>query len=206
MTAIKKAPGLTPEFLKQLRTRRVAVVHPNDADGAVLTQQLQRIGCQVQTFWPAPPELPENVDIVFCAVQPSPHTRGHHADLTRRCESAAIIAVIGYENPTVFDEMLQLGASGVLTSPVRSTGVLAALVMTLGVNEELHGLRKRVARLEQKLAGVQQVNDAKAIIMRTRGVSDTEAYRVMREQAMSKRVAVEEIARAIIHADAILSG
>ncbi|RZI77029.1 MAG: ANTAR domain-containing protein [Rubrivivax sp.] len=203
---MRKAPRLTPEFLKQLRTRRVAVVHPNDADGAVLTQQLQRIGCQVQTFWPAPPELPENIDIVFCAVQPSPHARGNHADLTRRCESAAIIAVIGYENPTVFDEMLQLGASGVLTSPVRSTGVLAALVMTLGVNEELQGLRKRVARLEQKLAGVQQVHDAKAIIMRTRGVSDAEAYRVMREQAMSKRVAVEEIARAIIHADAILSG
>lgn len=206
MSGIRKAPRLTPEFLKQLRTRRVAVVHPNDADGGVLTQQLQRIGCQVQTFWPAPPELPENIDIVFCAVQPSPGTRGSPADLTRRCDSAAIIAVIGYENPTVFDEMLQLGASGVLTSPVRSTGVLAALVMTLGVNEELQGLRKRVARLEQKLAGVQQVNDAKAIIMRTRGVADAEAYRIMREQAMSKRVAVEEIARAIIHADAILSG
>ena len=41
--------------------------------------------------------------------------------------------------------------------------------------------------------------------MRTRKVSDSEAYRVIREQAMSKRVATEEIARAIIHADGILS-
>ena len=42
--------------------------------------------------------------------------------------------------------------------------------------------------------------------MRTRGVSDAEAYKIIREQAMSKRVATEEIARAIIHADEILSG
>lgn len=204
MSTRLKGQRLTPEVLKQLRSRRVAVVHPNDADGAVLTQQLQRIGCQVQTFWPAPPELPEGIDIVFCAVQPSAH--GNHAELTRRCEAAVIIAIIGYENPTVFDEMLRLGASGVLTSPLRSTGVLAALVMTLGLNEELQSLRKRVGRLEQKLSSVNQVNDAKAIIMRTRNVGDAEAYRIMREQAMSKRVAIEEIARAIIHADAILSG
>ncbi|MGH6645524.1 ANTAR domain-containing response regulator [Aquabacterium sp.] len=203
MAEAKRGKRLTPEFLKQLRMKRVAVVHPNDADGSVLIQQLQRIGCQVQTFWPAPPELPENIDIVFCAVQPS--ARGSHADLTRRCESAVIIAIIGYENPTVFDEMLQLGASGVLTSPVRSTGVLAALVMTLGLNEELQSLRKRVVRLEQKLSSVNQVNDAKSILMRTRHVSDVEAYRIIREQAMSKRVAIEEIARAIIHANAILS-
>jgi AmiR/NasT family two-component response regulator len=203
MAEVKKGRRLTPEFIKQLRMKRVAVVHPNDADGGVLIQQLQRIGCQVQTFWPAPAELPDNIDIVFCAVQPS--VRGGHADLTRRCDSAVIIAIIGYENPTVFDEMLQLGASGVLTLPLRSTGVLAALVMTLGLNEELQGLRKRVLRLEQKLAGLNQVNDAKAIIMRTRQVSDAEAYRIMREQAMSKRVAVEEIARAIIHANAILT-
>ena len=41
--------------------------------------------------------------------------------------------------------------------------------------------------------------------MRTRQVSDSEAYRVIREQAMSNRVPTEEIARAIIHADGILS-
>ena len=40
----------TPPQLKELRTLRVAVLHPDDADGRQLTQQLQRIGCQVQAF------------------------------------------------------------------------------------------------------------------------------------------------------------
>ena len=36
-------------------------------------------------------------------------------------------------------------------------------------------------------------------------VSDEEAYRIIREQAMSKRTATEDIARAIIQADGVLS-
>ncbi|ARU03577.1 ANTAR domain-containing protein [Comamonas serinivorans] len=200
---LKRGKRLTPEFLKQLRTKRIAVVHPNDADGGVLLQQLQRIGCPAQAFWPPPKALPEPTDVVFCAVQhseaPTP------LDWLGSCQGAAIIAVVGYENPTVFDDMLQIGASGVLASPVRSTGVLSVLVMALGLHEEVQGLRKRVLRLEQKLQAANQIHDAKAILMRTRGVNNTEAYRIIREQAMSKRVATEDIARAIIHANEILS-
>ncbi|MBY4674341.1 ANTAR domain-containing protein [Burkholderia multivorans] len=200
---MKQGKRLTPEFLKQLRIKRIAVVHPKDDDGDVLMQQLRRIGCQAQVFWPPPRSLPDDIDVVFCAVQPS--AVSNPLDWLQSCPSAVIIAVIGYENPTVFDDMLQCGATGVLTSPVRSTGVMAALVMTLALSEEVQSLRKRIVRLEQKLSSVNQINEAKLILMRTRGVSNTEAYRIIREQAMSKRVATEEIARAIIHANDILS-
>ena len=201
---MKKGNRLTPEFMRQLRSMRVAVVHPKDEDGSVLVEQLQRIGCQVQSYWPVPAVLADNLDILFCAVHPASPSRP--SELSRQCGSAVIIAVISYENPTILDEMLQLGASGVLTAPVRAIGVLASLVMALGISEEMQGLRKRVVKLEQKIASAHQISEAKAILMRTRNVSDVEAYRIIRDQAMSKRVATEEIAKAIIHADAILSG
>ena len=201
---MKRGKRLTPEFLKDLRSKRIAVVHPNDADRGVLLLQLQRIGCQAQAFWPPPESLPANTDIVFCAVQPS--ATGTGAGWVASCESAVIIAIIGYENPTIFDDMLQRGASGVMTSPIRSAGVLAALVMTLGQHQEMQALRKRVERLEQKLSSVQLIQDAKAALMRTRGIADAEAYRVMREQAMSKRMPIEDVARAIVQADSLLSG
>ena len=200
---MRQAKRLTPEFLKQLRSKRVAVIHPKDADGGVLMQQLQRIGLtQVHAFWPPPKTLPD-IDIIFCAVQPS--SIPTPMECLQSCPGAIIIAVIGYENPTVFDDMLQLGTSGVLTSPVRSSGVLAVLVMALGINEELQSLRKRMGRLEQKLSTANQINEAKLILMSSRGVDHKEAYRIIREQAMAKRVTTEEIARAIIHASSILS-
>ncbi|MFT3801444.1 MAG: ANTAR domain-containing protein [Burkholderiaceae bacterium] len=194
---------LGPEFLKQLRSRRVAVIHPNDADGGVLRLQLQRIGCQVHAYWPPPAELPEGTDIVFCSIQPERQTDSH--DWLRGCESAIVIGVIGYENPTVFDALLALNASWVITVPVRSTGVLSALVMTIQRQDEVRALNRRIARLEERLASGKLIGDAKAIIARSRQVSDDDAYRLLREQAMSRRVSVEEIARAIVNADAILS-
>lgn len=197
---MKRDKKLSLDFLKQLRSKRIAVVHPNDGDGEVLLQQLQRIGCQAQAFWPPPKAMPE-MDVIFCALQSDsmPLDWLHHG------ETAVVIAVIRYESPTVFEQMIDMGASGVLTAPLRSSGVLAALVMTMGLDAELQSLRKRVTRLEHKLASVNQINDAKAILMRTRGVSNAEAYKIIRDQAMGKRVATEEIARAIIHANDILS-
>ena len=66
-------------------------------------------------------------------------------------------------------------------------------------------MRRRIDRLQQKLQSANDVSQAKAILVRTRNVSDEEAYRIIREQAMSKRVATEDIARSTIQADGVLS-
>ena len=193
----------TPDLLRNLRNTRVMVFHPKDADGELLAQQLERIGCQVITMWPPLAELPDTVDVVFCAVRPD------HGAV--RCPwmngdpPVPVIAVINYENPTIVDAALRLGARAVLLSPLRSAGILSSLVMAKHQHAELRESRRRTARLEQKLLSANQISAAKAILVRTRNVSDDEAYRIIREQAMSKRTATEDIARAIIHADGILS-
>ena len=193
----------TPDLLRNLRNTRVMVFHPKDADGELLVQQLERIGCQVITMWPPLAELPDTVDVVFCAVRPD-----HGAVRSPWMDGdppVPVIAVINYENPTVVDAALRLGARAVLLSPLRSAGILSSLVMAKHQHAELRESRRRTARLEQKLLSANQISAAKAILVRTRNISDEEAYRIIREQAMSKRTATEDIARAIIHADGILS-
>lgn len=193
----------TPQLLRNLRKTRVIVFHPKDSDGEMLAEQLQRIGCQVVMMWPPLPDLPDTVDLVFCAVRPE------HAAL--KCTwmggepSVPVIAIIDYENPTVIDAALRMGARAVLVSPVRSAGILSSLAMAKHAHDELRDARRRAARLEQKLLSTNQIAAAKAILVRTRNVSDGDAYKAIREQAMSKRVPTEEIARAIIQADGILS-
>lgn len=198
-----RAQRSTPDLLRNLRNLRVLVFHPQDADGDMLIQQLQRIGCQVMSLWPPLPEIPETVDAVFCAVRPD------HAAF--KCSwmggeaQIPVVAVINYENPTIVDAALHMGARAVITCPVRSSGILSSLALAKQLTEEARGYRRRMERLEQKLLSANQISQAKAILMRTRNVSDSDAYRIIRDQAMGKRVATEEIARAIIHADGILS-
>lgn len=193
----------TPTLLKDLRSLRVLVFHPDDTDGKLLTQQLQRIGCQVQSFWPPLPALPEGVDVIFLAVRPESIEAGY--DWLKGEDVPAIITVVTYENPTIVESVLRIGSRAVLPSPVRSFGLLSALVVARQVDGALKERARKVRKLESKLQGVRSIAEAKSILMRTHGITDVAAYDMIREQAMSKRVTTEEIAAAIVNASEILS-
>lgn len=196
-------PRSTPELLKDLRSLRVAVFHPRDNDGEQLIRQLQRIGCQVQAFWPLSAELNEAFDVAFLAVNPEtialdlPWIKGEDAPIR--------VAVVNYENPTIVDGMLRLGASAVIATPIRSFGVLSTLILARQLARDLRLQRKRVAKLESKLGSIRKIADAKNVLMTSRKLSEEDAYAVIRDQAMVKRVTVEEIATAIVNANEILS-
>lgn len=193
----------TPELLKDLRSLRVAVFHPRDNDGEQLIRQLQRIGCQVQAFWPLTEELSGPYDVAFLAVNPEtitldlPWIKGEDAPIR--------VAVVNYENPTIVDGMLRLGASAVIATPIRSFGVLSTLILARQLAGELRQQRKRVAKLESKLQSIRKITDAKGVLMNSRQISEEDAYAVIRDQAMVKRVTIEEIATAIVNANEILS-
>jgi AmiR/NasT family two-component response regulator len=193
----------TPTLLKDLRTLRVLVFHPDDSDGKQLTQQLQRIGCQVQAFWPPLPALPEGIDVIFLAVRPESMEANY--EWLKADDVPAIITIVTYENPTIVESVLHIGSRAVLPSPVRSFGLLSALVLARQVHGELKERARKIRKLEAKLLGARRIADAKSILMRTHGISDGAAYDIIREQAMSKRVTTEEIADAIINANEILS-
>lgn len=193
----------TPPQLKELRQLKIAVIHPDDSDGRLLTQQLQRIGCQVQAFWPPVQVLPEGIDIAFMAVRPD--IVGLQFEWARSEDAPTVIAVVAYENPTIIEAVLGLKAKAVLPSPVRSFGLLSALVLAREAHKENSLLARRLRKVEAKLLGVRNVAEAKGILMKTHDVSEAEAYDLIRDQAMCKRTTTEEIAAAIVHAKDVLS-
>jgi AmiR/NasT family two-component response regulator len=202
-SATRHTLRVTPPQLKELRALKIAVIHPDDADGMQLTQQLQRIGCQVQAFWPPVQVLPAGIDIAFMAVRPD--IIGFHFEWTQREDAPTVIAVVTYENPTIVDAVLALGAQAVLPSPVRSFGLLTALVLARETHKENRSLTRRLRKVEAKLLGARHLAEAKAVLMKTHDISETQAYDLIREQAMSKRTTTEEIAAVIVHASEVLS-
>jgi len=199
----RRAVRTTPPLLKDLRTLRVAVFHPDDADGRQLTQQLQRIGCQVQAFWPPLPALPVGIDVIFLAVRPE--SMDTEFEWLKGEDVPTVIAVVTYENPTIVETVLHIGAQAVLPSPIRSFGLLSALVVARCVHRDMKRQARRLRKLEAKVLGVRQIAEAKSILVRTRQITEDAAYDLIRDQAMSKRVTTEEIAAAIVNANEIMS-
>lgn len=193
---------VAPRLLHDLRMLRVAVFHPQDRDSEELLLQLRRIGCQVQAFWPPATRLPLAVDLVFLAVHPNVALPDWAT--SRDPGGPVIIAVVMYENPTIIEAVLKLGVESVITSPVKAFGLLATIVVARQIRHQRSVLLKQNQKLESKLSGMRQVLEAKMILMDAKRISEEEAYKLMREQAMIKRVTVEQIARTIVDVHKIL--
>ena len=191
-----------PIFFRDPRDLRVAVFVPEDWDREMLSQQLKRIGCQVSSTWPPSPKLPDKTDLVFCAVMVQSSARMEWMCL--EC-MVPVIAVVNYENPTILELALQMGAKNILMSPFRSSGVLSILTTALHIHDQHLMLREKNQRIEKKLMFSGLISDAKAVLMRVGPMSNTDAYERLRAQAMAKRISIEEVARSVIDADTLLS-
>lgn len=165
--------------------------------------QLQRIGCQVKAIWPPPSGSPKDVDLVIFAVRPE--VLSLDLPWLTREDRPAVIAVVTYENPTILEAVLALDAHGVIASPVRSFGLLTSIVLARHQFESKRASEKYLSKLERRLTGLRKMAKAKEILMQTHTISEQDAYSIIRNQAMVKRITTEEIADAVIKASEILA-
>ena len=191
------------EILRDLRGLRIEVMHPPDAEGISLVEHLRRIGCVTTTVWPLPDEVAAGSDIVVLAVEHD--SREPLRRLFRgQDRQPTVIGVVEYENPSILQLVLEIGAHAVIERPVRPFGLLTQLAIARSLWLRQQGAGQRVQKLERKLAGMQRIQRARLILMASQGMTEEEAYQTLRRQAMSKRMSLEDMASAIINAHDLL--
>lgn len=192
------------DLIQEIRNLHVMVALPREQSADELIQQVNRIGCQVEHRWPLPDTLLEKFDLVFLDVTDQNAERLNRF-INSSKSSQTIVAVLGYENPSVLELILEIKAHSVLNKPVRASGVMTSMLLARKIQAERLLHSKAMKALKDKLENVQKVNDAKFVLMRHRGVNEREAYDLIRKQAMAKRATTADIAQAIINAESILS-
>jgi len=186
-----------------LRGARVLVIHPRDAEGEALIDQLKRIGCNVHGVWPPPATIPRDIDTVFQFVESSeepafPAISDEH--------SPTLVAIVDYENPTILKRLLDSNAHGVVNKPIRSFGILSSLVLARSLRGYTRRLEGKVQKLEETLKARRDVDKAVKILVGLKKISEFEAYELIRQQATQKRLAMADIAVSIINAQEMLGG
>ncbi len=192
------------QILRDLRGLRVQVIHPPDTEGVSLIEHLRRIGCTVEAQWPIPEAFSDAVEVVLLSIDHD--SRDEIAKLLRSQNQRrpVLIAVVGYENPSTLQLVLESGALAVVERPIRPFGLLTNLTIARSLWIERQDAARRIRKLERKLSGIQKIQKAKSILMEKQGLGEEEAYQTLRQQAMAKRVPMEEMATAIINADELL--
>jgi AmiR/NasT family two-component response regulator len=198
-----KRTAQTPAILRDLRSLKVVVIHPRDQDCEELLAQLQRIGCDVEVCWPRLDSLPCNTGLVVMAIRPEALSVDY--PWLGTSTSPPVIPVVTYENPITIEAVLRLNAFATIPSPVRSFGLLTAIAVALTQFKASRARERYIERLEQKQAKVLVIRQATRIVMDSRGMSEEDAYQLLRSQAMLKREQIETVAGDIVKAYETLS-
>jgi AmiR/NasT family two-component response regulator len=195
---------LAIQILRDLRGLRVQVVHPPDNERVRLVEHLRRIGCMVEAQWPVPEGWADGFDIMLLAIEHD--VRDEIQRLLKSSDGTrpTLIAIVGYEDPTTLQLVLEAGAVAVIERPIRPFGLLTHLTIARSLWLERRESEKKYRKLERKLAGMQRIQKAKAILMDGQGLSEADAYESIRRQAMAKRLSMDDMAAAIIHANELL--
>lgn len=183
-------------MLRRLRSMRVLVIHPDDQEREMFLAHLKRIGCQVQSIWPAPDNLPDNADVVLFLLNKTKDK----SSLSWMVSSDAIarIAIISFETPDILTELERLNVHGVLTKPIRIFGILAVLTTAIGLSRHENRLQQRVRSLDDTLKARRKIEQAVSILSAAKNISEEEAYRRLRDKSQNTKTSIAEIAKAII--------
>ncbi len=193
--------GIDREYLKEFRKLEFLVVIPFDEDGNNITRELRGLGGIVKQLWPAPVPLPTEGEILICELVPD------IAEFTSWLPGNSPLPFILHvpRNQEVdFKEIRNSAPHGLLYSPVTETSIATTILLARDQFNYERRLRFRINKLDDNLRSMRSVEKAKAILMEARNIGESEAYRVLRQTAMERRITLGTIAKAIVDSHELL--
>lgn len=192
------------QAVTELQRMSIGLFHPIDAEGKLIAEQLSRLGLSFDHVWPPSLERLQSVQVVILSLIPETVSK-FESQLVREFKRKIVISVLGYENPTVLSAACQLNSSALLYSPVKPFGVLSSIVLATSQNKIREDLFRRISKLEGRLESVRLIEQAKRFLMDARGVTEEDAFRILRNRSMDRRCSIEEIAQSIVTAKEALT-
>src|SRR6202790_1543565 len=181
-----------------VRGRRALMVMRDEREISILRRQLNRLGMTVAEQDPGEAPPPDKtVDVVVLDADSIPIK----SDPARAWKiQAPIIALIGTETPSRLKWLLDLQPASFLVKPLRSAGLYTALGVAFDFAQRRIDEAAYVERLEDRIRSRRVVFAAVLQIMRVHGLTETDAFTLVRQTAMRHRTTIEQLSAEIIAA------
>lgn len=135
--------------------------------------------------------------ILLGADSPSRDTLEHLATLNRRHPQPALL-LQGVANPELSQQALALGISAYVTEGLSPAAIRSLIEVSIAHAQQVHGLRRELARKQKSLAERKQIDAAKRVLWKEHGMSEDAAYQALKNHAMHKRCSIAEAARRLL--------
>jgi AmiR/NasT family two-component response regulator len=179
----------------------VTLVCEMDGEGEILFRHLQRTRAAVRHVWPAPDRIGDETDIVICEYGP-----GVSKLLAWMPGEplAALVLLLPQSGRVDLGELRAACPDSVLQRPYLSQAIDVALMLALDHFGFGKRTRQRIERLEENIHAMRDIERAKRQIMARKQVGEAEAYGILRDMAMQRRVTVAALASKLVDSAGML--
>ncbi|HQR81137.1 MAG TPA: response regulator [Actinomycetota bacterium] len=117
-------------------------------------------------------------------------------------QSTAVVMLTAFSQPELIQRAIAAGVMGYLVKPFKPEELRAALTVARQRHTQLLQEQQRSRELEQSLADRKIIERARGLVMQRLGIGEDAAYTWLRKAAMDQRLALVEVARRTLAADA----
>lgn len=139
-------------------------------------------------------------DLVIMDIR-MPHLDGiEAAKILTEEHIAPVVLLTAYSQKDLIDRAKEAGVVGYLVKPFKETDLSPAIEVAMARFREFKHMMQEVDDLKHALLTRKLVDRAKGILMDSKGLSETEAFRAIQTMSMNNRKPMKTVAEAIIMA------
>jgi response regulator NasT len=136
---------------------------------------------------------------------PLPEMGGLNAarEIRQKLKIPVILFMSSYD-PDTLSQASKIGITTTLSKPFRGQDLLPAIELAFAHAEEMERLKADVKDLQKTIDNQEIIYKAKKVLMRSGGLSESEAFRKIQKLAMDKKKCMRQIAETILVTDRVL--
>lgn len=188
---------------------RIVLVDEDDQRAATLTEALRAVGCDVVARLSTSEDLLEAVDRARADVvlvdmdSPARDVLDSCASVSRAKPLPIVFFARDADSGTI-ERAVQAGVSAYVVDQLAEHRLRPILDVAIARFREHQALRKELEETRTRLADRRDIDRAKAILGRARGLDEAAAYELLRKTAMQRRMTIGDAARMVINAADLL--
>lgn len=112
--------------------------------------------------------------------------------------AACVILLTAFNDRETIERAKRIGVTGYLVKPVEERLLLPTMEVALAQSRRLCQSRRETELAKRQLSESRAVQQAKGILARREGISESQAYQLLRQMAMDKRVELSALAHTLL--------
>ena len=181
----------------------ILVVEPNADKALEISDALQENGWSDVTVIGLNADIAEavashNPDLILIDLTNPDRDTLEHLSMTSQAQSRPVAMFVDHTDDTMTKAAISAGVSAYVVNGLHADRIKPVLETSIARFHMIQKMQTELVAAKRALSDRKMIDRAKGLVMRARGISENEAYNLLRTTAMSQGRKVADVAQALV--------